>query len=150
MPDNNPQPRNNPPNKIVAKYEEISGFSGPIPPPQILQQYNSIIPDAAERIIRMAEKQSDHRMDLERKVVSSNILKSYLGMIVAAVIAIFGLYAAIEISIKGNSPWTAGIVVALDLGGIIYVAISNNLAQKQEREKRRETSSSMPDAAKKN
>ncbi len=149
MSDNSPQPRNNPPNKFVAKIEEFSGFSGPIPPPQILQQYNNIVPDAAERIIRMAEKQSDHRMGLERKVVDSNIIRSYLGIFIAAVIAVYGLYIAKEISINGN-PWAAGIIAALDLGGLISVAIYNGLIQKREREKRRESSSAVPDTAKKN
>ena len=149
MPDNSPQPRNNPPSKLVTKIEEFSGFSGPIPPPQILQQYNNIVPDAAERIIHMAEKQSDHRMGLERKVVDSNILKSYLGMIIAAGIAVYGLYIAKEISINGN-PWAAGIIAALDLGGLISVAIYNGLIQNREREKRRDASSPMPGAAIKN
>src|SRR3989338_7839901 len=136
MSDNSPQPRNNPPTKVVAA--EFSGFSGPIPPPQILQQYNNVVPDAAERIIRMAEKQSDHRMDLERKVVNSNISKSYLGMILGTVIAVCGLLVAKEISVNGH-PWAASAIAALDLGGLIGVAIYNGEIQKQEREKRRET-----------
>ena len=56
MPENNPQARNTPPNvKTAITRTEIS--IGPIPPPQILQQYNNIIPNAAERILRMTEKQ---------------------------------------------------------------------------------------------
>jgi uncharacterized membrane protein len=145
MSENNPQARNTPSNLKVATYTEISG---PIPAPQILQQYNSIVPGAAERIIRMAEKQSDHRMYLERKVIDSGILKSYFGMIIATGIAVYGLYIAKEISINGN-PWAAGIIAALDLGGLISVAIYNGLVQKKEREKRRETSSTTP-ASKKN
>ena len=56
----------------------------------------------------MAEKQSDHRISLENKVVSSNILKSYFGMLLAGIIAVFGLYVSKEIAIKGN-PATAAI-----------------------------------------
>ena len=108
-----------------------------------IQQYNQVVPDAAERIIRMAEKQSDHRIDLERKVVDSNIRKSYIGMVLATIIALYGLYIAKEISINGN-PWAAGIIAALDLGGLISVAVYNGLIQKKEREKRRETSSTVP------
>ena len=140
MAENNSQPRNSPQNLKVITHTEISG---PIPPPQVLQQYNSIVPDAAERIIRMAEKQSEHRMYLERKVVDSGVLKSYLGMIFAAGIAVYGLYIAKEISVNGN-PWAAGIIAALDLGGLVSVAIYNGLMQKKEREMRRETSSAIP------
>ena len=144
MPDNNPPARNNPniPPARVTTYTEVSG---PIPPPQILQQYNNIVPDAAERIIRMAEKQSDHRMALENKVVNSNLVKSYLGMIAGSSIAIFGLYIAKEIAINGN-PATAGIIAALDLGGLVWVAVTNTKSQRKEREKRQETSSAPPSA----
>jgi len=139
MPENNPQARN--PSQLKVQQVEIS--SGPIPSPQILQQYNNIIPDAAERIIRMAEKQSDHRIDLESKVVSSNIVKSYIGMVLATIISVYGLYIAKEISINGN-PWAAAIIAALDLGGLVSVAIYNVLSQKKERESRRESSTASP------
>ena len=140
MPENNPQVRNPGP-QIQLQQVEIT--SGPIPSPQILQQYNQIVPDAAERIIRMAEKQSDHRINLERKVVNSNITKSYLGMIFATIIALYGLYIAKEIAVNGN-PWAAGIIVALDLGALISIAVYNGSTQKKERESRRQTSSATP------
>ena len=46
-----------------------SSFSGPIPPPDILKGYNDVVKDGAERIIAMAEKQSNHRMILENPPV---------------------------------------------------------------------------------
>ena len=141
MSGNNPQAHNTPPTKVTTTYAEIS--SGPIPPPQVLQQYNNIVPNAAERIIHMAEKQSDHRIDLEKKVVNSNIHKSYIGMVLATIIALYGLYSAKEMSINGN-PWTAGILAALDIGGLISVAIYNVIIQKNERENRREVSAAAP------
>lgn len=137
MPNKNPQqPRRV---KLQGTYTEISG---PVPPPQILQHYNDVIPDAAERIMRMAEKQSNHRIELEGRVIKSDIIKSYTGMFLATTIAIYGLYIAKEIAINGN-PWAAGIIAALDLGGLISVAIYNGAIQKKERDERR-TSSSIP------
>src|ERR1035438_8495401 len=44
-------------------------FSGPLPPPGILAQYNDVCPNGAERIIAMAEKQQEHSQELERSVV---------------------------------------------------------------------------------
>lgn len=46
---------------IVA---QSASFSGPIPPPAILHQYDAVIPGAAERILKMAEEQSKHRQEL--------------------------------------------------------------------------------------
>ena len=31
-------------------------FAGPLPPPQVLEKYNQTVPDAANRIIKMAEE----------------------------------------------------------------------------------------------
>ena len=143
MPDNSPPSQNNPgnpPARVTTTYTEISG---PIPPPQILQHYNNIVPNAAERIISMAEKQSDHRMSLERKVIDSNIMKSYLGMIVGVSIALYGLYIAKEIAVNGN-PATAGIIAVLDIGGLVWIAVNNTRAQKKQREKRQESASAPP------
>jgi len=140
MPESNPPVR--PATQITATTTATS-FEGPIPPPQVLQQYNSIVANAAERIIRMAEKQSDHRMDLEKRVVYSNVRKSYVGMGLATIIALYGLYIAKEIAINGN-PATAGIIAALDIGGLISIAIYNVQAQKSERSRRKESSTTPP------
>ncbi|MBI2095892.1 MAG: DUF2335 domain-containing protein [Candidatus Omnitrophica bacterium] len=134
----------NPPARPASQITATStSFEGPIPPPQVLQQYNNIVSNAAERILRMAEKQSDHRLDLEKRVVYSNVKKSYVGMGLAAVIALYGLHIAKEIAINGN-PATAGIIATLDIGGLISIAIYNVRAQRTERKTRQETSAAPP------
>lgn len=70
-----PNRRSNPPqqqprqNTVVAE----ASFEGPIPPPALLQQYDQVITGAAERILRMAEEQGRHRMQLETDALASNI-----------------------------------------------------------------------------
>jgi len=44
-------------------------YQGPIPPPQILAAFNDIIPDGADRIMRMAEKDQDHKTAMQIKMV---------------------------------------------------------------------------------
>jgi uncharacterized membrane protein len=39
----------------------------------MLVQYNEAVPDAADRIIAMAERQSAHREQLETAVVNANV-----------------------------------------------------------------------------
>jgi len=46
------------PNQILSTTAQT--FSGPLPPPEILAKYNSVLSDAAERIISMAENQATH------------------------------------------------------------------------------------------
>ena len=40
-------------------------WSGPLPPPTLLAEYNDAVPGGAERILSMAERQTSHRMEME-------------------------------------------------------------------------------------
>ena len=66
---------------------QTSLFSGPLPPPSILEGYERLLKGSASRILSMAEKQSDHRIELEKKVIYSNILNERLGIISSLIIS---------------------------------------------------------------
>jgi uncharacterized membrane protein len=87
---------------------------GPLPDPETLKEYSEIIPNGAERIMAMAEKQSNHRMYLEKKVVSGQVQQSYIGQAFALVIGLAALAAA-TYTISTGHEWAGG---ALGLGGI--------------------------------
>jgi uncharacterized membrane protein len=57
--------------EITAIHQEE--YSGPLPHPNILQQYEDIAPGFAERIIASWEKETAHRHELEKRVVSAEI-----------------------------------------------------------------------------
>lgn len=48
-------------------------MSGPLPPPALLDGYERILPGAAERIMAMAERESNKRHELDTKAVDANI-----------------------------------------------------------------------------
>lgn len=52
--------------KLVFKAVK-SSFSGPLPHPEIMKGYEEVVPGAAQRILDMAEKRMDHRMNLESR-----------------------------------------------------------------------------------
>ncbi|EHI56450.1 hypothetical protein HMPREF9333_00312 [Johnsonella ignava ATCC 51276] len=58
-------------------------FSGPLPPPSILQGYEDVLPGSADRILKMAEKEQSNRHDLINKQVNSEIRDSFIGIISA-------------------------------------------------------------------
>ena len=47
-------------------------FSGPIPHPKIVEGYKNLIPNAPERILTMAEKEQQHRIEVENEMLSQN------------------------------------------------------------------------------
>ncbi|NMB40453.1 MAG: DUF2335 domain-containing protein [Firmicutes bacterium] len=101
--------------KIIAIAES---FSGPLPHPKILAQYKEILPDAPERIIAMAEKQQEHRFNLEKNVIKGDIVRANRGLTLGFILfMIFGLGAIVLLAIGKNIQGYALLGTSL-LGGI--------------------------------
>lgn len=96
----------------------ISEFSGPLPPPSIIQGYENVVPGAAERILAMAEKQSAHRQLMEQTMIQSDSRDSLLGIIAALILGAGCLITSCVIAI--NVPQNAGAIcsAAFDITGI--------------------------------
>jgi uncharacterized membrane protein len=62
MSKNHPNQQNN--RTMLVQQTSVQSFSGPLPPPEVLKRFDEIVPGAAERIIKMAEAQSEQRKDL--------------------------------------------------------------------------------------
>lgn len=76
-------------------------FSGPLPPPAFIEKYDNIIPNGAERILALVEKQQSHRHELEKKVIYSDVLNSRLGIFFAFLISITGISAGTWLGANG-------------------------------------------------
>lgn len=103
-----------------------SEFSGPIPPPSIIKGYEEILPGSADRIIAMAEKQSLHRQDMERKMIYSESRDSLLGILFAFSLGIGCIIAAIVmvVTVPENSGAIAGSILGVTgIGSIIATFI---------------------------
>lgn len=70
----NPKPHR----QISVTHQEY--FSGPLPPPELLANYEHASPGAASRIIAMAEDQTKHRHELEKAITQANIKNERTGM----------------------------------------------------------------------
>jgi uncharacterized membrane protein len=80
--------RQNPQAQQVIQQTQTQSFSGPIPSPDLLAQYNQIIPDAAERILSMAENEAKHAHSIEMLALTSHAKEKkrgqYFGVLVTA------------------------------------------------------------------
>jgi len=75
---------------------------GPLPHPDLLAKYNEIIPDGANRIMTMAEKQQDHRSALENLAVRAQLQQSAKGQIFGFIISIIGLAISVSCILTGH------------------------------------------------
>ena len=108
-----------------------STFSGPIPPPELLAGYNNVLTNGAERIVSMAERQSNHRMQLENHVIKEELRQSEKGQNFALAIAILGLILASGLAILGHET-IAGIFGTTTIVGLVTVFVIGKKAQNQD------------------
>jgi len=115
---------------------EAEFFEGPLPPPQVLAEYDRICPGSASRILAMAESQSQHRRELERRVVVSNCRSQdrgpILGFILAAGVIVIGGYLILQ-----GKELTGLAALVAALAAIVVPFIYGKRAQKERLEAKR-------------
>lgn len=70
---------------------KFESFEGPLPPPEILKKFEEVVEGSAAQIINQANRQTDHRIDMEKRVIKADIIKSYLGLIFGFIIGLGGI-----------------------------------------------------------
>lgn len=121
-----------------ASHAEVSvrHHQGPLPAPEDLVQYNLATPDAADRIIAMAEKQAEHRQSLELLVVQTNSRNSTLGIMAGFLLGVFVIGGGFWLLFLGKSVegFSAIIGAAATLvGTFIYGKHANKKELEQKR-----------------
>lgn len=123
-------------NEECEKIEKVAALifrkyhAGPLPPPETLKEYNEILPDAAERIFSMAEKEQEHQHTTEIKLVDHEIKKTSKGQNFALVTAITGIVGAVICAFLGQE--VIGAVVG---GSTLASLVSSFLSAKQKKKK---------------
>ena len=107
-------------------------YSGPLPPPAMLRQYNEIYPGMAKQIIDLAERQADHRMHLEKTVVVNDARRANWGLVCATLITIAFLGVSSYL-ILNEHDIAGSILGVIDLGALVGVFIYGTNSRKQER-----------------
>jgi uncharacterized membrane protein len=105
------------------------GFSGPLPPPQMLVQYNQAFPGCAERIVAMAERQATHRQDLEKTAITSNRKRELTGL--GLLIALSAIACGTYLAIYDKSVAGLGTIIGT-VASLVAVFIYGKYTQKKE------------------
>ncbi len=115
------KPNKSPVNRQSLKVEAVSlqtAYSGPIPRAQELGDYNAVVPGAAERILRMAEKNLQHQIETETLALNSAREEARRGQIFAFLIAFLAFSSSIAAMIMGFPS------VAIVIGGTTVVSLT--------------------------
>lgn len=123
------------PGKVVSY---AAHFSGPLPPPPILEQYERVCPGASDRIFGMAESEAEHRRGIENRAVDADIEamrrqfgEARLGQVFAFLISIaFVVSGAYVVSATGQTA-TGLILSAAGLTTIVATFIRGRAEEEE-------------------
>lgn len=90
---------------IVSSHQMMASYSGPLPPPDILEGYDRAVPGSAERILARLEGQTTHRQAMEKR-----------GQTIAAALGGGAIIASVICALAGQPLVAASIVVATMIG----------------------------------
>lgn len=95
-------------------------FMGPLPPPEMLEHYERIVPGFAARLLDEFEQQGQHRRKLEAKVIGGNVEAQRRAQPIAAICFVVTVVGAAVAAAFGNTG--AAVAIAgmdfLTFGGI--------------------------------
>lgn len=112
--------------------------SGPIPAPDMFKAYGEVLPDAPDRILRMAEDEAKGRRDREMWKVKGDVILAHVGVACGLVIGVTTVIAGAWVAMNGHdwagfglgSTGVAGLV-----GVFIYGTRANNAGKAAQSEK---------------
>jgi uncharacterized membrane protein len=111
---------------------QIHLYSGALPPPKILREYDQIVPGAAERLLRQAESQTRHRQQLETTVTDETAKRSRYGL-VAGVVVVLGLEVVAGLAAVFKQPWLSGFLGVAGPATLAGVFVYGRQEQRTER-----------------
>jgi uncharacterized membrane protein len=114
-------------------------FSGPLPPPEMLERYGEAVDGGAERIMVMAEQQSEHRRKLEARALQTDSRNSLLGVICAFLLGLATVAMGGIVVLKGHS-WPGTVIGSAGLVGLVSVFIYGTKERRKERESKQKLS----------
>ncbi|WP_419604388.1 DUF2335 domain-containing protein [Thiolapillus sp.] len=114
---------------VTTTTTQVDHFQGPIPAPATLDQYEKILPGAAERIISMAEKEQTHRQHCEKSALEQEIQNHKARNREVARGQWFGLFIGVCAIGCGawlasiGQPWSGGFIGTGGVIGLVAVFV---------------------------
>lgn len=120
-------------NVSVTRTRELTiEYSGVLPPPSILQQYDVLDPGRAGKLFQLAEDQSRHRMDIEGKVINSDIQRSREGLWIGAGLSALVVIGGIVLTLC-NYPSVGAILIGIDVISLAGLFVYGTERRRSER-----------------
>lgn len=116
---------------VVSRFTAVQEtYSGPLPHPELLERYDKIISEGAERIMRMAESEQMHRHKCDDLMIKGEVALAKRGQIVGALLAILITCAGFWLTLTGHEV-VGSVVFGTTIIGVISVFVTYYKKQKK-------------------
>ena len=110
----------NRPSQVVSTSQQ---WSGPLPPPAALEHFNAILPNGAERIVSMVEREQAHRLGLESALLKATAGDTKRGHWLGGAISLASIAAATWTAYIGAHPTVSIALVGLPIAVLVQAII---------------------------
>jgi len=98
---------------------------GPLPPPAALEQFNQIIPNGADRIMRMVEQEQAHRIAHETNCLNASIRDTRRGHWLGGAISLAAISGSAFTAYIGAHAAVSVALVSVPIATIINAILKN-------------------------
>lgn len=134
-------PQGTTPPRKTTRREVISfsttAYSGPVPLPEIIREWEDLLPGSADRLLTMAERQAEHRMSLEKTVIQGDSQRANWGLGLAFVVTLVLISGGLVLIGLGHDVAGAS-VIGTNAIGLAALFIYGQESRKKERKERME------------
>jgi uncharacterized membrane protein len=109
-----------------------------MPPPDLLRHYEEICPGAADRMLKMAEDEAEHRRKTEGSIIAAQVsfhnkqfTEARCGQMCALIITLAAIAAGVYTAIQGHE--AAGSIIGVGgIGGIVTTFVLGQAKARQQ------------------
>ena len=99
--------------------ESFIQWKAPLPPPQVIAQFDDVVENGAERVFSQFEIEAKHRRTMEANTVRSQFRDLLVGKNFA-LIFVLGMIITAVYAISEGYPWLAAFLGASVLGSVVW------------------------------
>lgn len=97
-------------------------WEAPLPPPAVLDEFNRVVPNGAERIVRAWEQESEHRRTIERTDQQAFYKDRRMGKIFALVFVLAALGVSAWCAFVG-AEWLGAVIGGSTIASVVWAFI---------------------------
>ena len=109
----------------IVRIEQRS-YSGPLPPPQVLAEYEKTLKGSADRILQMAEREQEARHRIDSEIIGNAAKQHKRGQYMGCALVVLLAAMAFTLGLLGHD-WLSVMVFTGAIGSVAAIFVLNRI-----------------------